>query len=80
MAGLGSDTCGSIRIPAAHNSLVGLRGTQGASSRDGIIPLSATQDIGGPFARSVTDLALLLGLAYAFEQATRQRRPPTFSH
>ncbi len=45
-AGMGSDTCGSIRIPAAHNNLVGLRGTQGLSSRRGIIPLSHTQDIG----------------------------------
>ena len=37
-AGLGSDTCGSIRIPAANNNLFGLRGTLGLSSRDGIIP------------------------------------------
>jgi len=59
-AGMGSDTCGSIRIPAAHQALVGLRGTRGLSSRDGIIPLSATQDIGGPLARSVEDLALVL--------------------
>jgi amidase len=59
-AGMGSDTCGSIRIPAANNNLVGLRGTQGLSSRDGIVPLSSTQDIGGPLARSVTDLAIML--------------------
>jgi Asp-tRNA(Asn)/Glu-tRNA(Gln) amidotransferase A subunit family amidase len=59
-AGMGSDTCGSIRIPAAHNNLVGLRGTQGLSSRSGIVPLSATQDIGGPLARTITDLAILL--------------------
>src|SRR6185503_7282095 len=59
-AGMGSDTCGSIRIPAANNSLFGLRGTMGLSSRDGIIPLSHSQDIGGPLARSVTDLAILL--------------------
>jgi amidase len=50
-AGMGSDTCGSIRIPASHNSLVGIRGTQGLASRSGIIPLSSTQDIGGPIAR-----------------------------
>ena len=37
-AGMGSDTCGSIRIPSAHNSLVGLRGTSGWSSRDGVVP------------------------------------------
>jgi len=60
VAGMGSDTCGSIRIPAANNNLVGLRGTQGLSSRVGIIPLSSTQDIGGPLARTVTDLAIML--------------------
>jgi Asp-tRNA(Asn)/Glu-tRNA(Gln) amidotransferase A subunit family amidase len=57
---MGSDTCGSIRIPAAHNNLVGLRGTQGLSSRTGIVPLSSTQDIGGPLARSIPDLAVML--------------------
>jgi Asp-tRNA(Asn)/Glu-tRNA(Gln) amidotransferase A subunit family amidase len=60
VAGMGSDTCGSIRNPASHNNLVGLRGTQGLSSRTGIVPLSSTQDIGGPLARSITDLAILL--------------------
>ena len=40
-------------IPASHNNLVGLRGTQGLSSRTGIVPLSSTQDIGGPIARSI---------------------------
>ena len=59
-AGMGSDTCGSIRVPAAHNNLVGLRGTQGLSSRSGIIPLSSSRDVGGPLARSVRDLAILL--------------------
>lgn len=58
--GMGSDTCGSIRIPAAHNSLVGLRPTLGLSSRDGIAPMSDTQDVGGPIAKSVTDVALIL--------------------
>ena len=58
--GMGSDTCGSIRIPSANNNLVGLRGTLGLSSRRGIIPLSHTQDIGGPLARTVTDLAIML--------------------
>lgn len=60
VAGMGSDTCGSIRNPASHNNLVGLRGTQGLSSRTGIVPLSSTQDIGGPLARSITDLAIML--------------------
>lgn len=59
-AGMGSDTCGSIRIPSMHNNLVGLRGTEGLSSRDGVVPLSHTQDIAGPLTRSVTDLAIML--------------------
>ncbi len=59
-AGMGSDTCGSIRIPAANQNLVGLRGTQGLSSRSGVMPLSSTQDIAGPLARTVTDLAIML--------------------
>ena len=58
--GWGSDTCGSIRIPSAHNNLVGLRPTKGLSSIDGIVPLSHTQDVGGPLARSVEDLAIAL--------------------
>ena len=58
--GMGSDTCGSIRIPSSHHALVGLRGTRGLSSRDGIIPLSHTQDIGGPLARTVADLVIVL--------------------
>ncbi|MGD9905335.1 MAG: amidase [Vicinamibacterales bacterium] len=59
-AGMGSDTCGSIRIPAANQNLVGLRGTRGLSSRTGVMPLSSTQDIAGPLARTVTDLAIML--------------------
>jgi amidase len=70
--GMGSDTCGSIRIPAAHNNLVGLRGTQGLSSRRGIIPLSHTQDIGGPLARSVTDLAIVLDATVGFDPGDEQ--------
>ena len=68
-AGMGTDTCGSIRIPSAHNNLFGLRGTRGLSSRDGIIPLSMTQDIGGPLARSVADLILMLDATVGFDPA-----------
>jgi Asp-tRNA(Asn)/Glu-tRNA(Gln) amidotransferase A subunit family amidase len=59
-AGMAEDTCGSIRYPASSNNLVGLRGTQGLSSRAGMVPLSSTQDMGGPIARSVVDLAIML--------------------
>jgi len=59
-AGMGSDTCGSIRIPSSNNNLVGLRATKGLSSISGIVPLSTTQDVGGPLARTVADLAAML--------------------
>lgn len=59
-AGMGTDTCGSIRYPAAHNNLVGLRQTLGLSSRSGIVPLAHSQDVGGPLAKTVTDIALIM--------------------
>lgn len=67
--GMGSDTCGSIRIPSSHNSLVGLRGTQGLTSRTGIVPLSHTQDIGGPLGRSVTDVAIVMDAIAGYDPA-----------
>lgn len=74
VAGLGTDTCGSIRIPAANNNLFGLRGTQGLSSRDGIIPLSHSQDISGPITRNVTDLAIMLDLTVGIDPADEVTR------
>ena len=71
-AGMGSDTCGSIRIPASHNSLVGIRGTQGLASRTGIIPLSSTQDIGGPITRTVTDTAIMLDAIVGYDPTDPQ--------
>jgi len=61
--GWGSDTCGSIRIPSAFGALVGLRPTLGLVSRTGIVPLSHSQDIGGPLARTVRDLAIALDVS-----------------
>ena len=84
VAGMGSDTCGSIRIPSANNNLVGLRGTLGLSSRRGIIPLSHTQDIGGPLARTVTDLAIMLDATVGPDEgdpttaAARGHIPPSY--
>ena len=66
-AGMGSDTCGSIRVPSAHNNLVGLRGTQGLSSRAGIVPLSSSRDIGGPLAKNTRDLALMLDATVGYD-------------
>lgn len=60
--GLGTDTGGSVRMPAAANGIVGLRPTLGLLSRDGIIPLALSFDTGGPMARNVTDVAVSLGV------------------
>jgi mandelamide amidase len=58
-AGLGTDTGGSIRIPAALNGIAGLRPTLGRYSQDGITPIAHTRDTAGPMAREVADLVLL---------------------
>lgn len=55
---IGSDTAGSVRIPAAFNGLYGLRMTRAALSTAGIVPLSPTQDIPGPLVRSAADLRI----------------------
>ncbi|MDE0112167.1 MAG: amidase family protein, partial [Albidovulum sp.] len=58
-AGLGTDTGGSNRIPAALCGVVGFRPTTGRYDGDGIIPISRTRDTVGPMARSVRDIVLL---------------------
>ncbi len=60
-ASLGSETDGSIICPAASNGLVGIKPTVGLTSRAGVIPISHSQDSIGPFGRTITDAALLLG-------------------
>ena len=60
--GMGTDTGGSIRGPSSSNGIVGLKPTHGLLSRSGIIPLSLSFDTGGPMARSVTDVAIALGV------------------
>lgn len=59
-AAIGSDTGGSVRIPAAWNDLVGLKTTHGRLSLKGVVPLCESLDTVGPLARSVEDCALLL--------------------
>jgi amidase len=81
VVGWGSDTCGSIRIPAAFGSLYGLRPTSGLVSRNGVIPLSHTQDVIGPLARTVTDLAIALDITVGYDPADSatkalEGRPP----
>jgi aspartyl-tRNA(Asn)/glutamyl-tRNA(Gln) amidotransferase subunit A len=55
LAAVGSDTGGSVRIPAAFNGLVGLKTSDGAIPCDGAIPLSTTLDTLGPIARDAAD-------------------------
>jgi mandelamide amidase len=67
--GLGTDTGGSVRIPAALCGIAGLRPTVGRYSQDGIVPLSHTRDTAGPMARSIQDLALLDSVLSGTSQA-----------
>ena len=59
---IGSETNGSILSPGNQNSVVGIKPTVGLISRDGIIPIAASQDTAGPFGKTVADAATLLGL------------------
>jgi len=61
-AGIGSDTGGSVRIPAAWNDLVGLKTTSGRLSLEGVVPLCPSFDTIGPLCRSVEDAALLMAV------------------
>ena len=60
-ASLGTETDGSIICPATSNGLVGIKPTVGLTSRAGVIPISHSQDTVGPFGRTVTDAAIVLG-------------------
>ena len=59
---VGTETDGSITGPSAVENIVGLKPTLGLVSQDGIIPIAHEQDTAGPMARSVTDVAILLGV------------------
>ena len=61
-AAIGTETDGSITGPSAVENIVGLKPTLGLVSQDGIIPIAHQQDTAGPMARSVTDVAILLGV------------------
>jgi len=61
VAGVGTETDGSVVCPASANGLAGLKPTVGLVSRSGIVPISHSQDTAGPMARTVRDVAILLG-------------------
>ncbi|MGE0442775.1 MAG: amidase family protein [Gemmatimonadales bacterium] len=69
LVGIGEDTGGSVRGPAAVNALVGLRPTLQLVSRHGMMPANPTQDTMGPMARTVMDAAILLGVMVGYDPA-----------
>ncbi len=62
VAGIGTETSGSLIYPAAQNSLFTLKPTLGLVSRDRIIPITAAQDTAGPMTRNAADLAVLMSV------------------
>jgi aspartyl-tRNA(Asn)/glutamyl-tRNA(Gln) amidotransferase subunit A len=64
---LGSDTAGSVRLPASHCGTVGLKPTYGLVSIRGVVPLSWSLDHVGPMARTVGDTALLLQVIAGYD-------------
>jgi aspartyl-tRNA(Asn)/glutamyl-tRNA(Gln) amidotransferase subunit A len=86
-AATGTDTGGSIRIPAALCAAVGLKPTFGLISVEGVVPLARTLDHAGPMARSVTDVCIMLeAIAWSFPRGAirpdyrklRKNRPRKF--
>jgi amidase len=80
-ANVGSETSGSILSPSNQNMLAGIKPTVGRISRYGVIPITADQDTAGPMAKSVSDVAIMLGALESAspdpnDPATRTCTPP----
>ena len=71
---VGTETSGSILSPANWSSVVGIKPTLGLISRSGIVPIAASQDTAGPFARTVADAAILLGAMTGVDTVDRATR------
>ncbi len=66
-ASLGTDTAGSVRIPASYCSIVGLKPTYGRVSNRGVVPLSWSLDHTGPMTKTVEDAAILLNVIAGYD-------------
>jgi amidase len=80
-ANVGTETSGSVLSPSNQNMLAGIKPTVGRISRYGVIPITADQDTPGPMARSVSDVAIMLGALEGAspdpnDPATRTCTPP----
>jgi len=68
LGSLGTDTAGSVRIPACYCGIVGFKPTYGRVSNRGVVPLSWTLDHVGPLCRTVKDAALILGVIAGYDE------------
>jgi Asp-tRNA(Asn)/Glu-tRNA(Gln) amidotransferase A subunit family amidase len=80
MTGTGSDTGGSIRVPSSLEGLVGIRPSLRLVSQDGIVPLAASQDTGGPMCRTVEDCALMLDAMVGFDDGPYANQRAAFAY
>ncbi|MFI9510919.1 amidase [Nocardia sp. NPDC052566] len=67
LGAVGTDTSGSLRIPAAYSGITGFKPTFGRVSKAGVVPLAYTLDHAGPMARSAADCALLLSVLAGYD-------------
>jgi aspartyl-tRNA(Asn)/glutamyl-tRNA(Gln) amidotransferase subunit A len=74
-AALGSDTGGSVRIPASYCGVVGLKPSYGLISTRGVVPLSHRLDHVGPLTRTVEDAAMMLDVLAGFDPVCAESRP-----
>jgi amidase len=76
---IGTETDGSITCPAALNGVVGIKPTVGSVSTQGVVPVSGSQDVPGPLARSVRDAALLLEVISGMQGLVQAANSPVAS-